>query len=134
MFLRGNHKMRINIYLLLSLFALGACGTMPSPKASVSGSHVRLVKLDKAPEKISPESIKVESIEVYYKKEITKKHVDVGIVEAVAKGSTAGVDDLLPELQRQAAMLGAMAIKQIEIQRYDHAGPAIHATAVAVSF
>ena len=56
----------------------------------------------------------------------------IGIVERVAKGSRAGLQNLFPELQEQAAAMGATAIYKIEIQRYHQAGDALHATAVAI--
>lgn len=117
----------------ITLVGLTNCASL-KPRPDVTGSFVRLGGTPSAKAVVDPAKVNVDTVEVFYKKEITVPHTELGIVEAVARGSTAGLGELIPELQRQAALLGARAIKKIEIQRYDHAGPAIHATALAVDF
>ncbi|MCG8588038.1 MAG: hypothetical protein MJE66_01995 [Proteobacteria bacterium] len=62
--------------------------------------------------------------------------VEVGLVDAVAyaRGESAGLNDPFPELKRQAALMLVDAVREVRLQRYDHAGDATYATGVAIRF
>ena len=63
--------------------------------------------------------------------------MEVGVVEAVVEGigkRDATLSDLFPELKKQAARMRVDGIYKFELQRYDHAGDAMHATGIAIRF
>ncbi len=110
------------------LFLMTSCGYN---KAITKGSYIRLsqntVNLASNSEK------RIWEIEIYYKKTPDFKFNEVGIVEAVAYGKNAGLEDLFFELRKQAAMMGCDAVYKIELQRYSQIGDALHATGIAVT-
>jgi uncharacterized protein YcnI len=115
-------KKQIAVFMVL-LMCFGACQSTVVTK----GSYIRLVKPEKGAITADPSNISV-----FYKKNPDFKYTEIGIVEAVAKGSQAGLEDLFIELRKQAATLGATAIYKIEIQRHDQTEESLHATAIAI--
>jgi hypothetical protein len=105
------------------LFLLVAC----TQQTITRGSFIRLQS--EAPKNAAVSS---SAITVFFKQEPDFDYLEIGIVEGIAIGKNAGLGDLIPELQRQAALMGAAAIHKIEIQRYNQTGDALHATAVAI--
>lgn len=108
----------------LVLLLLMAC----APQTVTKGSFIRLSGNIPKNTGISPADVTV-----FFKQEPDFDYIEIGIVEGIALGKKAGLGDLIPELQRQAAWLGASAIHKIEIQRYSQTGDALHATAVGIS-
>ncbi len=121
----------LKLFVLLSL--LFNCSTYKSV-TQVSGSYLLLTKSD---QKILTREIaeeKSKDVEIFYQKDATKEYKEIGIVEAVGHGQEVSLQDLFPELQKQAAIINADAIIKITLQRYNHGSSAMHATAVAVKF
>lgn len=78
----------------------------------------------------------IAAIKVFYKKVPARPFAEAGIVEAVvvSRGESAALKHIFAELKKQAATMGMDAIYKIELQRYNHSGDAMHATAVAIRF
>lgn len=114
------------VFMLFVLFALTSCA---STKTTTKGSYIRFPQKDLAG---TNNKVKTEKVEIYYKKSPPYKFVEIGIVEAIAHGKEAGLVDLFPELQKQAAIIGSSAVYKIELQRYNQTGDALHATGIAI--
>ena len=71
-------------------------------------------------------------IKIFYQEKPTFEFTEVGIVEALAYGKDVGLNDLFPELKKQAVLVGGEAIHKIEIKRHNQTGDTMHATAVAI--
>ena len=116
-------KALLPVFILLTLTSCAPTQTI------TKGSYVRL-----------PHDTQINSgqpgnavdILVFYKKSPDFNFIDIGIVEAIAYGKDAGLNDLLPELKNQAAKAGSDAIYKIELQRYNQTGDALHATGIAI--
>lgn len=114
--------------ILLGLMAyFSSCISLT--KAQTKGSYVLLEKSIKP---IKAESVNIDSVQVYFKKDPPAGTVEIGIVEATAFGREVSLQDIFPELQKQAGMIGATGIAKIELQRFDHDGDAMSATAIAI--
>ena len=111
------------IIIIFVLFTLGSC----VPKTVTKGSYIKLGNNISDAIKIEPSNVIV-----FYKKQPDFEFTEIGIVEGIAIGNKAGLKDLVPELQRQASMMGGTAIYKIEIQRHNQTGNALHATAIAI--
>lgn len=118
------------LMLMLSFSLLGACATLGPIKPKANGSRVALTRDYK--EIKDADQVKGDSVEVFYKKNLPTPVKEIGIVEAIVYGEEVGLEALLPELRRQAALLRANAIGNIEFTRFDHGKPALHGTALAV--
>jgi len=112
----------LKVSAILFLLTLTSCASQKRVKGSYVGLNSKIIENKNA----TPESVVV-----YYEREPTTKIKELGLVEATAEGLNVGVNDLLPELQRQAALMGAAGVYKIKIQRYNHAVDAISATGVA---
>ncbi len=100
------------------------------PRVAIRGSYVYF---DPSAPIVGPTRSPAQ-VEVFYQREPSLPIEEIGIVEAVARGWKVSLKDLLPELQRQAAIMGSDGIHKIDIRRYDHDGEAMHATAVGIRF
>lgn len=100
------------------------------PQTLVKGSYV----VFDPSEPLVPVTRSVQQVEVFYQEEPKRPYEEIGIVEAVARGYEVSLSDLLPELKRQAALMGSDAIHKVDLRRYDHAGEAMHATAVGIRY
>lgn len=109
--------------LLAAFIGLVSCTTAP---IRAKGSFIRLTP---APSVVP---IPAEQVAVFFKQTPDFPFVEIGIVEAIVHGTNAGLADLFPELQRQAAIMGADGVYKIDLQRYNQAGDALHATGIAV--
>jgi hypothetical protein len=109
-----------NLILLLLLFT--SCATQKKVKGSFVGLNAQVIE---------QKNTNPDKVIVYYERQPTTNITEIGIVEATAEGVNVGVNDLLPELQRQAALMGATGIYKIKIQRYNHQVEAISATGIA---
>jgi hypothetical protein len=114
-----NNQIITSIFLLL---LISSCATQKRIKGSYVGLNTKITEQKTA----NPESVTV-----YYEREPSTKVKELGLVEATAEGTNVGVNDLLPELQHQAARMGASGIYKIKIQRYNHAVDAMSATGIA---
>ncbi|MFC1522747.1 hypothetical protein ACFL6Y_10085 [Elusimicrobiota bacterium] len=56
----------------------------------------------------------------------------IGIVEATGRGLNLTQESMIPELKKQASMLGADAINNIESNKFNTFGEAVYATAIAL--
>ena len=122
--------MKLKTILSLALFlTLASCSAMQT-KTTTKGSYIRLIS--QKSDQIQPSQDKIDRIKVFYKKNPDFKFVEVGIVEAIAMGSDVGLQDLFPELKKQAVLVGGEAIHKIEMNRYNQTGDTLHATAVAI--
>jgi len=93
------------------------------------GSYVNLLENNNLEQVTEAEASKVV---VFYKKAPDFDFTEVAIVEAVASGEDAGLEDLFKELKLQAALIPADGVYKIEVERYDGASSAIHATSIAI--
>ncbi|MEO2168592.1 MAG: hypothetical protein ABGY42_10820 [bacterium] len=124
--------MRYGIGLVLVFFFIGCTG-----QVYTRGSFVYFDRgnpMEKG-EKVS--QAEMDRVQIFYKKDPERAFAEVGVVEAIIEGEgvwNATVNDLFPELQRQAVRMRVDAIYKIDLQRYDHGGDALHATGVAVRF
>mgnify|MGYP001567908285 CR=1 FL=1 len=75
-----------------------------------------------------------ETVQVFYKTNPTTPYSEAGIVEAFAMGNEVSLQDLFPELKKQAALMNADGIVKVDLQRFNQTGDALHATAVAIRF
>ena len=123
----------VNIVLSIAL-ALVAAGC--TSHVSGRGSFVYFDQGNPIPEDAAVSQSEIDRVQVLYKQEPDRPYVEVGVVEAVVEGyrTDATLSDLFPELKRQGARMRVDAIHKIEIQRYDHAGDAMHATGIAIRF
>jgi hypothetical protein len=100
-------------------------------RVETTGSYLMLegqrVPADKFKEKMKSEK----AVEIFYQKDPSGEILEVGIVEAVAYGVDTSLQDLIPELQNQAQWLNADGVYKVQINRYNHNGPALHSTGVA---
>lgn len=107
---------------VLALLFVVSCATHKRIKGSYVGLNSKITE---------QKNSNPESVVVFYEREPATKIKELGLVEATAEGLNVGVNDLLPELQRQAALMGAKGVYKIKIQRYNHAVDAMSATGVA---
>jgi hypothetical protein len=126
--------MRYPLIVILLLVEVWAC--IVAPRVVTRGSFVYFDSGDPLAEGQTVSNDAIDAIEVFYKKEPTRPFVEAGIVEAVAEGlgKDATLEDVFTELKKQAAMMQIDAVYKVELQRYDHAGDAMHATAVAIRY
>jgi hypothetical protein len=123
-----------SLLVALGLTVIAAC-IMP-PRVVTRGSFVYFESGTPIADRTKLTAADLDAIAVFYKKEPDRAFREVGIVEAVAEGlgMDASLEDVFTELKRQAAVMRINAIYKIELQRYDHAGDAMHATAVAIRY
>jgi hypothetical protein len=119
--------------LAVLLASLIGCIT---PRVHTRGSFVYFESGVTAADPKSISTSDIAAIEVFYKRDPARPFMEVGIVEAVAEGygKNATLEDIFAELKKQAAVMRIQAIYKVELQRYDHAGDAMHATAVAIRY
>ena len=99
---------------------------MHQPRKNIKGSFVSLNKKREILKEFDPQKVNV-----FYERSPATKVTDIGLVEAFAEGTNVGHGDLLPELQKQAAKIGASGVYKIKIQRFNHSVEALHATGMA---
>ena len=111
-----------NSLIILFFFLIISC----SSEIKIKGSYVRLnVKA------IEQKNIIPEKVAIYYENQPNKKVQEIGFVEATAIGQNVGVSDLLPELQRQASLMGATGVYKVNVQRFNFETEAITANGIA---
>ncbi len=118
-------KKQIIIMIIISMLLLSCIAT----KTITKGSYVNLTS-NVINTEVSAEQIG--KIRIFYKTDPDFQYTEIGIVEAIARGKEAGLEDLFPELKKQAAIIGSDAVYKIEIQRYNQTGDALHATGIAI--
>ena len=122
-------KIKSKTTLLIMSLLVASCATN---KVLIKGSHVLLNPSETQIAKSTKNPLSSEKVVVFYKKNPNFKFKEVGIVEVVASGWNSGLKDLMPELKKQAAMMGATAIYKIQIQRHNLDSDTMHATAIAI--
>lgn len=106
------------------------CQTFGKGGENTEGTYIYL-KVDQPLPEIP---VKSEHVAVFYQVEPQGDFELVGLVEAFASGDNLNVEDLFKELQKQAAFMNADAIYDIDPQRFNMQGPAMHAAAKAIRF
>ena len=114
----------------LALLAAGLCGCAPVP-TSVRGTYICF---GGATVPSSTVQTAAPEVGVFFTEVPERTFFEVGIVEAMGFGSDVKQQELVPELQRQAAAMGADAVYRIDVQRFDQSGAALYASAVAVRY
>ena len=123
---------RLSVIIFGFLFILGCASAFLKPTSE--GSYVLFDGKASGRDPAEPKKEQTDAVQIFYQTEPKRAFSEVGIVEAVAKGQKVSLNDVLPQLKRQAALMKADAIYKIQIQRYDHVVPALHATGVALNF
>ena len=115
------------VLLLLTDMLAAAC----LPMSRTRGSYIYFPGIPAVAESARKDPA---AVNVFFKRDPDRSVVEIGIVEAVATGLNVSLQMVFPELTRQAGLMGADAIYKIELQRYDHAGDAMYATAIAIRY
>ena len=121
------HDRRLRPLALLVL-AVAGCGPVAT---TVHGTFIYFGGATMPPGTLAtpPEQVGVFTDEVP-----ERSFFEIGLIEAMGFGTQVKETELIPELRRQASLMGGDAIYRLEMQRFDESGGALYATAVAVRY